>query len=147
MAASSPAGGSRGILHGGLVVESPDELRRRNEMLENRISNLCTDLLCVSASLDLETVLREIVDSARALTGARYAVIAAVDAAGEPQDVLTSGLTPAFHRELVAWPDGLRLFAHSRNLREALRVADLPAYLRELGFPAELITSKWKTMQ
>ena len=127
------------------MKESPDELRRRIETLEDRISNLCAAVLRVSASLDLETVLREIVDSARALTGARYGLIATVDDAGEPQDLVSAGLTPRQHAAMVAWPNGLRLFAHFRDLREPLRVPDLPAYVRELGFSTELIVSK--TMQ
>ena len=127
------------------MPESPDELRRRIEMLEKRISNLGAAVLRVSASLDLETVLREIVDSARALTGARVGVIATVDDAGQPQDFVPSGLAPGYHAELAAWADGPRLFAHFRNLPEPLRVADLPAYVRQLGFPTGLIRSK--TMQ
>ena len=79
--------------------ESPDELRQRIETLEDRISTACAAILRVSASLDLETVLREIVDSARALTGSRYGLIATVDDAGQPQDVVSTGLTPG---ELVA---------------------------------------------
>ena len=124
------------------MKESPGELRQRIEMLEERISNLCAAVLRVSASLDLETVLREIVDSARALTGARYGVIATVDDAGDPQDFVTAGLTPGQHAEMAAWPDGRRLFAHFRDLREPLRVADLPAYVRKLGFSSELMVSE-----
>ena len=126
-------------------MENPDELRRRIETLEDRISHLCAAVLRVSASLDLETVLREIVDSARALTGARYGLIATLDDVGQPQDFVTAGLAPGQHAEMVAWPDGPQLFAHFRKLREPLRVADLPAYVRELGFSTELIVSK--TMQ
>ena len=127
------------------MKESPDELRRRIETLEGRISDLCAAILRVSASLDLETVLREIVDSARTLTGARYGLIATVDDAGEPQDFVTAGLEPGQHAAMAAWPDGPRLFAHFRDLREPMRVADLPAYVRELGFSSDLMVSK--TMQ
>ncbi|MCY4598332.1 MAG: GAF domain-containing protein, partial [Acidobacteria bacterium] len=123
-------------------MATPDALRQRIEMLEDRISNLCAAVLRVSASLDLDTVLREVVDSARALTGARYGVIATVDDAGEPQDFVSAGLAPGQHAVMAEWPDGPRLFAHFRNLREPLRVADLPAYVRELGFPTELMVSK-----
>ena len=126
-------------------MESPDELRRRIETLEDRISNLCAAVLRVSATLDLETVLREIVDSARTLTGARYGLIATVDDAGQPQDFVTAGLASGQHAVMAAWSDGPRLFAHFRDLREPLRVADLPAYVRGLGFSTELIVSK--TMQ
>ena len=61
------------------MQESADEFRQRNRMLEDRISKLCAGVLRVSTSLDLETVLREIVDSARELTGARYGMITTVD--------------------------------------------------------------------
>ena len=125
--------------------ESPDELRQRNRMLEDRVSSLCAAVLRVSATLDLETVLREIVDSARALTGARYGLIATVDDAGRPQDFVTAGLASGVHAVMAAWADGPRLFAHFRDLQEPLRVADLPAYVEGLGFSTELIVSE--TMQ
>ena len=144
-APSAPGGGSPGMRQAGLVAETPDELRRRNEMLEQRISSLGAAVLRVSASLDLETVLREIVDSARALTGARLGLIVTVDAAGQPQDFVSAGLEPAYHAEMAAWADGPGLFEHFRNLPGPLRVADLPAYVGELGFPTGLIRSK--TMQ
>jgi len=127
------------------VQESADELRQRNRMLEDRISSLCAAVLRVSATLDLETVLREIVDSARALTGARYGLITTVDDAGQPQDFVTAGLASGVHAVMAAWSDGPRLFAHFRDQQEPLRVADLPAYVRGLGFSTELIVSK--TMQ
>ena len=94
------------------MKESPGELRQRFETLENRISSLCAAVLRVSASLDHETVLREIVESARALTGARYGLIATVDDNGQPQDLVTAGLTADEHTEMAAWPDGPRLFTH-----------------------------------
>ena len=125
--------------------ESPVELRRRIERLEDRISNLCAAVLRISASLDLETVLKEIVDSARALTGARYGLITTVDDAGQPQDFVTAGLESGVHAVMAAWADGPRLFAHFRDQQEPLRVADLPAYVQKLGFSTELIVSK--TMQ
>ena len=127
------------------MAESPDQSRQTGDTPGNPLSTLCAALLRVSASLDLETVLREIIDSARDLTGARFGLIVTVDAAGQPQDFVGSGLAPDQQAELAAWPDGPRLFAHFRKLPEPLRVADLPAYVRELGFPTELIASK--TMQ
>ena len=115
------------------MAETRDKLRQRIEMLEARISNLCAAVLRVSASLDLETVLREIVDSARTLTGARYGVIATVDEAGAPRDFFFSGFTPDEQRELAAWPDSVRLFEHLRGLPGPLRLADLSGYVRSLG--------------
>ena len=92
--------------------ESPDQLRRRNRMLEDRISSLCAAVLRVSASFDLETVLRDIVDNACALTGARYGVITTVDDAGQPQDFVTR-------------PD-------VRRARGVVRVVGRPAAVRAL---------------
>ena len=122
-------------------MTSTDELRREIEALRNRISTLSAAVLRISASLDLGTVLREVVDSARALTGARYGVITTVDEAGQAQDFVTSGFTPEEHQQLAAWPDGPRLFAHFRNLPGAVRLRDLPGYVRSLGFASDLMRS------
>ena len=119
-----------------------DELRGQIEALQERASRLSAAILRISASLDLDTVLREVVDSARGLTGARFGVIATVDEAGQPQDVVMSGLKPDEERELTQWPGGLRLFAHLRDLNAPVRLDDLPAYVRSLGFGSDLIRSK-----
>ena len=97
-------------------------------------------ILRIIASLDVDTVLREVVDSARALTGARNGVITTVDETGRPQDFVTSGLTPDEERGMAGWlPDGLRLFEHLRDLEAPLRCDDFPAYVRALGYSPDLI--------
>ena len=126
----------------GTVKESSDELQRRIEALEERVSRLSAAVLRISASLDLDTVLHEVVDSARALTDARYGVITTVDDAGRVQEFVTSGFTPDEHQQLASWSDGLRLFEHFRDLAAPLRLADLPAYVRALGFSSDLMRSK-----
>ena len=100
---------------------------------DERISRLSAAILRISASLDLTTVLEEVVESARALTGARSGVITTLDERGEIQDFVTSGLPPEERRKMVEWPDGPRLFDHLRDLPTPLRVADLGGYLRSLG--------------
>ena len=69
--------------------ERDSEIRAARE----RISFLSAAVLRISASLDVGAVLRESADSARAMTGARYGVIATIDEAGQPQEFVTSGLT------------------------------------------------------
>ena len=110
-----------------------DDARRQIRALRERISTLNAAVLRISATLDVDTVLREVVESARELTGARYGVIATVDEAGAPQDFFFSGFTPAEERELAAWPDSGRLFEHLRDLPGPLRLADLSGYVRSLG--------------
>ena len=119
--------------------------RREIEALGERMSRLSAAVLRANSSLDLDTVLQEVVDSARALTGARYGVIVTVDGAERIEEFVTSGFTAAQEDEMVAWTDGLQLFAHFRGLAGPIRVGDLPAYVRALGFSTDLMRSR--TMQ
>ena len=123
-------------------MSAPDELRREIAALRERISALSAASLRISASLDLETVLREVVESARSLTGARLGAIATIDEAGAPQDFVTSGITEAEHRAIVEWTEGPRLFEYFRDLEGPLRIADVSAYVQALGFPTDLLPSK-----
>ena len=119
-----------------------DRTAAENAALRARISALSAASLRISASLDLETVLNEVVESARALTGARYGAIATIDEDGAPQDFVTSGFTAEEHRNMVEWPDGPRLFEYFRDLPGPLRIPDVPAYIRSLGFSPDRLPSK-----
>jgi len=121
--------------------ESPAELRQRVTVLEDRISGLCSAVLRVSASLDVETVLQEVLDSARMLTGASRGVIATEDE-GQAEHLITSGFRPEEHEEIVAWPHGRQLFAHFRDLQKPLRLANLQDYVEKRGFPSTPIRSQ-----
>ena len=87
-------------------------------------------------------MLREVVESARSLTGARSGVITTIDERGEVQDFVTSGLSPDERRKMVEWPDGRRLFEHLRDQAKPLLVADLPGYLDSLGLSPTPWTSR-----
>ena len=60
----------------------PGELARENQALRQRLSRLSEASLRINESLDFETVLQGVLDSARSLTGARYGVITLLDDAG-----------------------------------------------------------------
>ena len=117
-------------------------LERENAALRERMAQLGAAVLRVGSSLDLDTVLREAVDSARALTGARYGMIATVDGAGAIEEFIAPGLTDGERRHMAGWPPGEAFFEHLCALPGPLRVADLPAYLRGLGFAEEFTLSK-----
>lgn len=68
------------------MKESSAELRQQNEALRARVSRLSAAVLRISATLDLNTVLREVIESARALTGARLGLIVTVNDAGQTED-------------------------------------------------------------
>ncbi len=113
--------------------------------LRQRISALSAASLRIGSSLDLDTVLREIADSARALTGARHCAIATVDESGEPVDFVISGFTQDEHRAIAEWSEGPRLFEHFRDLQGPLRIADVPSHVRALGFSPDRLP--WGTFQ
>ena len=123
-------------------MNSPDELRQENAALRERISRLSAAILRISASLDLDTVLNEVVDSARALTGARYGMIATVDEGGAIQEFVAPGLSADERRHMADWPHGYQFFEHLRDLPGVLRLADVPAYIRSLGYCEDLTLSK-----
>ena len=122
-----------------------DELGPENRALRDRFARLSGAVLRISSSLDLDTVLREAIDGARALTGSRKGIITTIDGRGWLVDFLSSGFTPEVLQELVVWPEGPRFFEHLRNLSEPFRQADVPGYLTSLDLPV----APWftKTMQ
>ena len=109
--------------------------------LRQRISALSAAILRISASLDLDTVLGEVLESARGLTGARYGIITTIDETGEARDFVSSGFTDEEHRQFLEWPDGPKLFAHLRDLPGPIRLTDLPDFVRALGFASDLMHS------
>ena len=128
------------------MPENAAELREQNEALRQRLAGLSAAVLRINASLDPDAVLQEVVNSARALTGARYGIIVTLDDAGRPREFVTSGLTAEERDQLTAWADGPRLFEHFRGLAGPLRLADLAATVRALGFSSDPI-ARWKVVQ
>ena len=122
--------------------KSREDLARENAALRGQISRLGGAILRINESLELATVLREVVEAACALTAARFGVIATVDGAGNVRDFVSTGLTPDEHRGMAQWPDGPRLFAHLRDLPSPLRTADLEGYVRDLGFRTDALPSR-----
>ena len=113
--------------------------RRAAGTPDERISRLCAALGRITSSLDLGTVLREVVDGVRGLTGARYGAIVTIDGSGAPRDFLTRGFTKKQHRAMAAWPDGPRLFEYLRDLDGPLRLADFPGFVSSLGLDWDLL--------
>ena len=107
------------------------------EALRERISTLTAAILRISASLDLDTVLREIAEAARALTGARYAVITTVDATGQLEDAVLSGFSPEEERQVVAWTDSMNIFEVLSDLPAPMRLSDMRSYVAGLGFSTD----------
>ena len=123
-------------------LANPDELRRKIETLQERISRLSSAILRINSSLEVNTVLHEVVESARVLTRARYGVIVTIDNSRQIQDYVTSGYTSDEQQRLEGLADGLRLFEHFQNIPGTLRLSDLPGYVGSLGFLPDRLLPK-----
>ena len=111
------------------------ELERENEALRDRLSRLSEASLRINESLDFDTVLQGVLDSARSLTEASYALITTVDQSGQVEDYCVSGLTPGDAQRLWEMPEGLRFFEYLSGLPGPLRVRDFAEHARWMGLP------------
>ena len=116
-------------------MREADKLRREIETLRTRLLKMSEVSRRVTESLDLDTVLQEVVDGGRSLTGARYGALAVFDDSGQVQDFIASGITPEERRLLGSLPQGLGLLGYLNEIREPLRLADLAKHSRSVGFP------------
>ena len=91
--------------------------------------------LRINESLDFDTVLQGVLDSARSLTASRYGVITLLDDAGQLQEFLSSGMSPETAGRLWDLPDGMRLFEYLGSISEPLRLPDLLGHIRSMGLP------------
>ena len=60
-------------------LQENDKLKREIESLRTRLLRMSEVSLRINGSLDLGTVLQEVVDCARSLTGARYGALTVFD--------------------------------------------------------------------
>ena len=116
-------------------MNPPDELMRENRALRERLALLSQASLRVNESLDFDTVLQGVLDSARSLTGARYGAITLLDDSEGLQDFLFSGMTEQEVRQYHDLPDGIRFLEYLSGVPGPLRVPDLPGHFRSMGLP------------
>ena len=114
-------------------MTQPDERDRQIAALRDRLSRLSSASLRINESLDFEAALQGVLDGARSLTGAVYAVIIALDDAGEVEDYLVEGLSIDDAKRLWKVPDGPKLFEYMNDLPGSLRGRDLGELARSIG--------------
>ncbi|MYI06705.1 MAG: GAF domain-containing protein, partial [Gemmatimonadetes bacterium] len=117
-------------------MNAPDERDREIAELRERLARLSKASLRITESLDFDTVLREVVDSARALTASPYGAITILGDAGQTPHFIVSGLTGEEHQGLWEMPEGQGFFEYFNRLEEPLRVSDSAGHLGALGLPA-----------
>ena len=116
-------------------MENAGEVHQEMEGRGDRLSRLSEASLRISENLDLDAVLQGVLDSARSLTGARYALITTLDGSGQVEDFLVSGLTADEAQRLWQMPEGMRFFEYLSAIPGPLRVADFAGHTRSLGLP------------
>ena len=107
---------------------------REIEALRERLSRLSAASRRINESLDFDTVLQGVLDSARSLTAARYGVMALLDDGGRVQDFLSSGLSGEESAQLWLMPEGLGIFQALAGISEPMRVPDLAEHVHAMGF-------------
>ena len=103
--------------------------------LQERLKRLSEAGRQINESLDLDLVLSRVLDSARALTDARYAIIVTLTADGRIEDHLVSGMTDEESQALAEMTDGLRFFEYLSAIPGPLRVDNFAAHAAALNLP------------
>ena len=116
-------------------MQLTEKLQLENKQLRDRLTRLSRASQRINESLDLETVLQGVVDSARSVTDARYCVITLLDEEGHVQEFLVSGMTPEEVSQMWNFPEAHRLYEYLRQIREPLRLIDFFSHNRALGLP------------
>ena len=111
-----------------------EKLKRQVEWLQDRLSKLSKASLRTNESLDVNIVLREVVESACALTGARRGGITTLDDDGQWQEFVGSGFTYEEYEQLTSLPDGQQIFEYLSGMQEPFRTPDLSVHIRAQGF-------------
>ena len=117
------------------MAESDRRDQDNASALRERLTRLSEASLHINESLDLGAVLQGVLDSARALTDASYALITTIGQSGQVEDFLVSGLSDEESMRLWEMPDGPRFFEYFSAIPGSLRVADFAAYAASMGFP------------
>ena len=97
------------------------------------LSRLSEASLRINESLEFDTVLQEVLDSARLLSGASYGVITLFNDSGAVAAFLASGITPEEAEGVWAMADGPQFLEHLRSLAVPVRTAHLTGYAHSIG--------------
>jgi signal transduction histidine kinase len=111
---------------------------RLREVLDtrDRISTLLEAVVGIGSDLDLESVLRRIVEAAVQLVDARYGALGVIGDDGRLAEFIPVGLDEAEIAAMHHWPEGKGLLGELITRPEPLRTPDIAAHPQSSGFPA-----------
>src|SRR5664279_2197146 len=102
----------------------------------DRVHGLLDAVLAIGAGLDLQTVLRRIIDAAVQLVDARYGALGVIDDADHLSQFLTAGIDDATTARIGALPRGEGILGLLIKEPQPLRLHDLNEHPSAFGFPA-----------
>jgi signal transduction histidine kinase len=114
-----------------------DLVEAANEVLatQGRLRALLRASQAITAQLDLPSVLRSIVESARALTGAEYAALGVIDEHGGLEQFIHSGIDADTVERIGHLPQGRGLLGAVIQEARPIRLEDISSDGRSVGFP------------
>ena len=115
------------------MATTEDQTSEGMRALQDRLTRLSEASLRINEDLDYHSVLEEVTNSARTLTGARYAAATVLDRANQLEEFVTSGLTPEEHRDMADLPESAEFFRYLNGVPDPLRINDLLSFLKSLG--------------
>jgi signal transduction histidine kinase len=101
----------------------------------DRVQALLEAVVAVGSQLELETVLRQIVEAAVGLVDARYGALGVIGDSGKLAEFVPVGLDEAEIAAIDHWPEGRGLLGALITDPRPVRLADLSADPRSSGFP------------
>jgi signal transduction histidine kinase len=131
--------GSRPLLPSLRLDELLDELQVRLQAVlstRDRVYSLLEAVVAVGSSLELEVLLRSIVETAVSLVDARYGAMGVIGEGGTLAEFIPVGLTSEEIEAIHHWPEGKGLLGLLITDPRPLRLPDIKDHQPSFGFPA-----------
>ena len=103
--------------------------------MRDRVHALLEAVVAVGSDLDLEVVLRRIVEAAVTLVDAKYGALGVIGEGGRLAEFVTVGLDEEQIAQIHHWPEGRGLLGELITDPRPLRLPDMSAHPRSYGFP------------
>ena len=101
----------------------------------DRVHALLEAVVAVGSNLELEVVLRQIVQAAITLVNARYGALGVVGEGGRLAEFIPVGLTEEQIEAIHHWPEGRGLLGELIRNPQPLRLPDMSRHPQSFGFP------------
>src|SRR6516165_12555910 len=101
----------------------------------DRANALIEAVVAVGSQLELEMVLRQIVEAAVKLVSARYGALGVIGEGGRLAEFVPVGLDESEIARIHHWPEGRGLLGELISHPQPLRLHDIAADPRSSGFP------------